>query len=159
MIEFSSEDEILLKQLHGYNIAKTNASGMPIYESGPAGDHDLDAFMLALVAFEIELGEYTRQSFNSAITFSGSFGQSVENDSGPPVGGKVTQRPESRTEFTSNIEKSKLSFSNHPMVTPISGRIYSHAAFNNDDKNSVRRIAQSSMRNAKNSRQISRRLF
>lgn len=159
MIEFSSEDEILLKQLHGYNIAKVNASGMPIYEAGAAGDHDLDAFMLGLVAFEIELGEYTRQNFNPAITFSGSFGQASEASNTAMVGGKIIQKPESRTEFASNIGNSTLSFFHHPMVTPIHGRIYSHEAFNNDDKNSVRKIAQNSIRNARNSRQFSRRLF
>lgn len=159
MVEFSSEDEILLKQLHGYNIAKINASGMPIYEAGPAGDHDLDAFMIALVAFEIELGEYTKQNFNPAITFSGNFGQAPESAGAPAVGGKIAAKPESRTETTSNVGKTALSFFQHPMVTPIQGRIYSHEAFNNDDRNSVRRVAQNSIRNARNSRQISRKLF
>ncbi len=159
MVRFSSEDEILLKQLHGYNIAKINSSGMPVYEAGPAGDHDLDAFMLALVAFEIELGEYTKQSFNSSITFSGNFGQQIDPIDGSAVGGKLAQKPETRTEISSNIGKSGLSFLNHPIYGQNGARIYSRDAFNNDDRNVVKRVAQNSIRSARNSRQISRKIF
>lgn len=159
MVEFSSEDEILLKQLHGYNIAKVNASGMPIYEAGPAGDHDLDAFMLALVALEIELGEYTKQHFTGSIAFSGNFGQNAQTADGPSVGGKVVQKPETRSEITSNNGKSALSFFNNPMYGGGSTRIYSKEAFNNDDPRDLRRVTQNAIQRARNSRQISRRLF
>lgn len=159
MVNFSSEDEILLKQLHGYNIAKVNASGLPIYEAGPAGDHDLDAFMLALVALEIELGEYTKQTYTSNIVFSGNFGQQLGSLDGAPVGNKVSARPETRSEITSNSSKTALSFFSHPMQGGAPNRIYSHEAFNNDDPKDVRRIARNSITSARNSRQISRRLF
>lgn len=158
MIQFSSEDEILLKQLHGYNIAKVSHTGMPVYESGPAGDHDLDAFMIALVAFEIEMGEYTKQHFNPAITFSGNFGQAPESTLAPSVGGHVAQKPESRTETTSNVGKTALSFFGHPTYGQ-DARIYSRDAFNNDDRNSTRKVVQNSIRSARNSRQISRKIF
>lgn len=159
MVEYSSEDEILFKQLHGYNIAKVNASGMPIYEAGPAGDHDLDAFMLAIVALEIELGEYTKQHFTGQIAFSGNFGQMSNSVDGPAVGGKVVQKPETRSEITSNNGKSALSFFNHPMYGGGPSRIYSKEAFNNDDPRDLRRATQNAIQRARNSRQISRRLF
>lgn len=159
MVNFSSEDEILLKQLHGYNIAKISHNGMPVYEAGPAGDHDLDAFMLAVTALEIELGEYTKQHFNPMITFSGNFGQAIGSDGAPGVGGKVAQRPETRTDISSNVGKTALSFFNHPLYGQNGQRIYSREAFNNDDRNSVRRVAQNSVQSARNSRQISRKLF
>lgn len=159
MVQFSSEDEILLKQLHGYSIAKISASGMPVYEAGPAGDHDLDAFMLAIVALEIELGEYTKQHFTANIGFSGNFGQSIGGQEPPSVGGKLVQKPETRSNITSNSNRSALSFFNNPIHGTNPARIYSKEAFNNDDRRGVRRIAEDSIRNARNSRQISRRII
>lgn len=159
MIHFSSEDEILLKQLHGYNIARVSANGVPIYEAGPAGDHDLDAFMLAVLALEIELGEYTKQHYSGGIAFAGHIGQASNSVMAPVVGGKVAQKPEGRTDFGSNVNKSAISFFNHPSITPVQGRIYSHEAFNNDDRSSIRQMTQQSIKSARNSRQISRKLF
>jgi hypothetical protein len=156
MINFSSEDEILLKQLHGYNIAKISHTGMPVYEAGPAGDHDLDAFMLAVTALEIELGEYTKQNFTSSIVFSGNFGQAAGSELGPAVGGNIAQKPESRTETTSKAGRSAISFFGHPINGGSNDRIYSRDAFNNDDKNTIRKIAGHSSRN--NSR-ISRKII
>jgi hypothetical protein len=160
MLTFSSEDEILLKQLHGYNIAKVNASGMPIYEAGPSGDHDLDAFMLAVVAFEIELGEYTNQKFTTNVVFSGNFGQSQNSGSLPSIGGKAIEKPASRTEIKSSIPgKTGISFfENNPMYGTNAGRIYSAESFRNDDP-SNRGSGQRLIQNARNSRQISRKLF
>jgi hypothetical protein len=160
MITFSSEDEILLKQLHGYNIAKVNASGMPIYEAGPAGDHDLDAFMLAVTAFEIELGEYTKQSFSSNIMFSGNFGQNIQTDSAPAIGGRSVEKPATRSDFASNAAKTGISFFENPMYGANSARIYSKEAFNNDDRSMQgRQSTRQTIKNIRNSRQISRSVF
>jgi replicative DNA helicase len=159
MINFSSEDEILLKQLHGYNIARISPSGLPVYEAGPAGDHDLDAFMLAVFALEIELGEYTKQNYTGAIALSGSFGQPIGSNIAPVIGGRLLDKPEVRSEIGSNVNKNAISFFNHPMISPVQGRIYSHDAFNNDDNRNPRQMTQQSIKQARNSRQISRRLF
>lgn len=159
MIEFSSEDEILLKQLHGYNIAKVNASGMPVYEAGPAGDHDLDAFMLALFALEVELGEYTKQHYSGSIAIAGTFGQPTGSMSAPMIGGRSIEKPAIRSDIGSNSNNSAVSFFNHPMVSPVQGRIYSKEAFNNDDRRNSRQMSNQSLSQIRNSRQISRRLF
>lgn len=160
MVKFSSEDEILLKQLHGYNVAKVNASGMPIYEAGPAGDHDLDAFMLALVALEIELGEYTNQHFTGNIAFAGTFGQPLGSQSAPAIGGKIIQKPEVRSDIGGKNGRTAISFFEHPFVNRNANtRIYSRDAFNNDDRNSANQVTRQSLRDARNSRQISRRII
>lgn len=161
MIEFSSEDEILLKQLHGYNVSKVSAAGVPVYEAGPSGDHDLDAYVLSLVAFEIELGEYTKQHFNGNVTFSGNFGQ-ADGTTSSSVGGVAAQKPEIRSNITSNNNNSGISFlGGHPAInyTHDQSRVYSRDAFNNDDRKSPRQVNRQSIRHARNSRQISRRLF
>ena len=159
MINFSSEDEVLLKQLHGYNIARVNASGMAIYQAGPAGDHDLDAFMLAVVGLEIELGEYTKQHFSSSVAVSGSFGQGSGNIAEPSIGGRSIQRPETRSDITSNSVRNGVSFLNNPIYGTNSGRIYSKEAFNNDDRRDIRRNARDSIKTARNSRRISRSII
>jgi hypothetical protein len=162
MIKFSSEDEILLKQLHGYSVSKVSAAGVPVFESGPSGDHDLDAFVLALVAFEIEMGEYTKQHFTSTITFSGQFGQGGGTEStSAAIGDQVVQKPQVRSDITSNNGQGGVSFLNHPSInhTYDQSRVYSRDAFNNDDGNTTRKSNRQSVRRARNSRQISRRLF
>jgi replicative DNA helicase len=160
MVEFSSEDEILLKQLHGYNIARITQTGVPVYESGPAGDHDLDAFMLALLALEVELGEYTKQHYTGNIALAGALGQPLGSGSAPAVGGKIVSRPETRSDIGGKVGKSAISFFDNPMINRNAGntRIYSREAFNNDDR-STRQTTRQSIQQARNSRQISRRLF
>lgn len=166
LIEFPFEDETLLKQLHGYAIAKVNASGMPVYESGPAGDHDLDAFILALLAIEVELGEHTSQSFSSSIAFSGRIGerrydlQEADEDAASPekVAEVATQRPrapEIRSDSVPTSLPRGLYFSSAP------GRIYSHDAFNNDDGDRYKRggSRQSAINKVRQATRRSRRLF
>jgi hypothetical protein len=166
MISFPSSDDILLKQLHGYNIAKVNASGMPIYESGPAGDHDLDAFMLALLGLEIEYGEHTSRNYSSSIAFSGRIGERVDNTGQPEavaieeVVSSATQRPrapEMRSTTVEGIKPQGLFFNSS--VPSVPGRIYTREAFNNDDKPRHSGNKISPFKQARNLSRTSRRLF
>lgn len=155
MVEFSSEDEILLKQLHGYSIARVGATGMPVYEAGPAGDHDLDAFMLGLLAFEIEMGEWTKQHFIGTVMFSGRLGEPIAQ--APEIPGIQLEPPVSRTRpqkpvgRSVNYKPTGVSFFNH---TP--SRIYSKEAFNKDDQ---RGPSQRSIIPNRNRQSTSRALF
>lgn len=54
---FSRSDEDLKQQLLGYSAPRQSAKGFPIYAADKeAGDHDLDAVMLALFGFNQEMG-------------------------------------------------------------------------------------------------------
>ena len=164
MIQFSSEDEILFKQLHGYNIARIGSTGAPVYEAGPSGDHDLDAFMLALLAFEVEMGEYTKQHFISTVAMSGRFGEApkvnpMENlppgiypvpENQPPKQ-MGPQKPASRA-----VEDNGAGILGKINGTPT--RIYSKEAFNNDDRNFKNRGRQIS-RNGRGKPVVSRSIF
>jgi hypothetical protein len=144
IVDFSVYDEMLYKQLIGYSVAKINASGMPVYEKGPDGDHDLDALVLSLLAFQMEESEFTNQQFNAAIAVAGKFGEGRENAEGAvetlaqvlnnqtmPKGMK-SQVPEQRSGYGGT----KVASLGLPGVTDASGgaRIYSPEAFNNDDR-------------------------
>ena len=110
--KFSEYDDILMDQLGGYMVAKVNASGMPVYEA-LNGDHDLDAMVLSLLAFQMELSEFTNRSHSTDISFSGRIGQNLEQS---PLGGTVAatqrnqnlspQQPAVRTDYNTSIVKS-----------------------------------------------------
>ncbi len=128
-IKFSYYDEVLFRQLIGYQIARVNASGVPIYVAGTDGDHDLDGVMLALLAFQMETSDFIKPSYNGTISFSGSFGD-----------GNINKPPQSLGEALSRIEgpaakgvpQPRAAAADHnPNIS--SARIYTHAAFNNDD--------------------------
>lgn len=53
-IEIPEKDKDFKDQIIGYEIVRISDSGRAIYGAGPDGDHMLDAFMLALVAFGLE---------------------------------------------------------------------------------------------------------
>ena len=131
-IEVSSEDESLIKQLTGYSIAKVSANGQKVYEAGPAGDHDLDAFMLSVLAFEIELSQFTNKTHDASISVSGRIGSSgvtvdvmtgtVSQSEGASV---KPRKPEGRSEVIT--------------ITPTIGlgrseRIYTPESFNRDER-------------------------
>lgn len=59
LVELSSDDDKLLEtQMRGYRVKTWSAHGVPAsYETdAESGDHDLDAFMLAMLGIEIEYG-------------------------------------------------------------------------------------------------------
>ncbi|MDD3412454.1 MAG: terminase family protein [Lachnospiraceae bacterium] len=163
MIQFPSEDEMLLKQLHGYSIAKVNASGMPVYEAGPAGDHDIDAFMLALLALEVEFGEHTKQTFSSAIAFSGRIGGGSEvmkeeqenNIPATNLAAETAQRPR-----TPELKKPIPSMSPRGLyfTNQVPGRIYSPDSFRNDGRYGTA-TRQDTIQQYRNNTRGSRRLF
>jgi hypothetical protein len=65
LIELSRDDEKLLEeQLRGYRVKTWSSHDVPASYSTDAdsGDHDLDAFMLALLGIEIEYGLYRTQA-------------------------------------------------------------------------------------------------
>jgi len=60
---FSRGDEELKQQFLGYHISRQSAKGFPIYQADPeAGDHDLDAIMVALFGFNQEMGGLPKKS-------------------------------------------------------------------------------------------------
>ena len=142
MIEIPMEDELLIKQLHGYQIVRVNSSGVPVYEAGPSGDHDLDALMLALMAIEVEYGAYTKQHFTSTIAISGRLGEgttqpgliNVEEDFSPAAmasRAQMARAPEKRDIGTTVSSLGSLFGIQKP------SRIYTRDAFNNDDRRPV----------------------
>jgi replicative DNA helicase len=165
MIEFPSEDETLLKQLHGYSIERVNVAGMPVYEPGPAGDHDLDAFMLCLLALEVELGEHTKQTFSSNIAFSprlgagSEFRKEAEEDLISPEkmltsAAQRPRAPEQRTTIPS-LQPRGLFFTN-----AVPGRIYSPEGFRNDDNRGFgSKPRQDTIKQVRQNSRGSRRLF
>lgn len=139
MFTFPKDDEMLFKQLHGYSIAKVNASGMPIYEAGPSGDHDLDALMLCFLGLEIELGQHTNRTYSSNVAFAGRIGEKAEEEA--PQLEPTTQeliedviqkprRPEVRSSSISSLQPRGLLFGQGQATS----RTYSRDAFNNDDQ-------------------------
>jgi len=68
---FSRSDEELKQQLLGFSVARQSAKGYPIYKGDPeAGDHDLDATMLALFGFNQEMSpEFRKKSYLQDFAF------------------------------------------------------------------------------------------
>ena len=131
-IKFSMSDEILLKQLHGYHVERISSNGTPVYASGPAGDHDLDAFMLGVLAFEIELSEFSNPKYNSHITFSGKMGENkseIKTNEILSHFGVSQKEPPSTKPNTRDIS----SVNPYSGFTSLGSRIYTRDAFSNDE--------------------------
>lgn len=140
-------DETLFKQLLGYNVAKISASGVPVYEPGGDGDHDLDAFMLSLLGFALEMSEFTSVKFSGSIAIAGKFGEKTletqlmeARASGREVdltkinsGGKK-EKPEPVLSRTKDLYNGLTGVPSVATIKPISGRIYSPEAFRSDSK-------------------------
>ena len=65
MVEISSEDDKVLEaQIRGYRVKTWSSHGVPAsYETdAESGDHDLDAWMLAMLGVEIEYGLFRTQA-------------------------------------------------------------------------------------------------
>ncbi len=145
-IKISEYDDILMDQLAGYMIAKVNASGMPVYEA-LNGDHDLDALMMALLAFQMEIGDFADRVYSTDISFSGKIGESLAQSNKP--GGLMgqprqealsPQQPQERSDYSmSSIQG--LPAANHTIGR--NKRIMNDPSdFNNDDYKSPRRRDQ-----------------
>ena len=141
IVQFSLYDEELYQQLIGYSIEKVNASGKPVYAAGPHGDHDLDALILSLLAFQMETSEFMKPEFNATITFSGNFGdgkgerQIAGDDDLHDVLDKInnpkprTNTPHIRSDYNAATAKVSMFGTGRQVV-----RSYSPEEFNNDDR-------------------------
>lgn len=144
-IKLSEFDDSLMDQLGGYMIAKVNASGQPVYEA-MNGDHDLDALMMALLAFQMELSEFTNRSYSTDITFSGRMGEALANPDKPgSLAGESRQeslspqQPNERNTHSGSVLG--LPAGNHNMNRNV--RVMnSPEDFNNDDYRTPRRRDQ-----------------
>lgn len=147
-IKYSEHDDVLTEQLGGYTIVKVNTSGMPVYEASN-GDHDLDALVLALLAFQMELSEFTNRTYSTDISFSGRIGENLDRVQQP--GGEAENRnqnlspqgPQARTEYGLSLLGLLPSASQNPNRE---ARIMnSPEDFNNDDYKVPRRRDRRSM--------------
>lgn len=72
LVQFSDDDSILEEQLRAYRVKTYSSHGYAnTYESdGGVGDHDLDAFMLAMMAIEQKYGLFaTKESYRRIASF------------------------------------------------------------------------------------------
>jgi len=143
VIKFPETDEVLAEQLGGYNIVKVSASGMPVYEA-VNGDHDLDALMLALLAFQMELSELANRNYSTDISFSGRIGEGLNEKVDSTISESQNrnqnlspQAPAIRTDYGLSLIE-QLPAANHTINRQ--GRIMnSPEDFNNDDYKVPRR--------------------
>jgi replicative DNA helicase len=76
-IVFSDVDDILERQLLGYIIDRITPTGVPVYKASDEalGDHVLDALMLAVMGFTLEVSAFGKPKWDTRILFSGNFGE------------------------------------------------------------------------------------
>lgn len=113
LVQFSDTDKILEDQLRGYRVNSYTRGGQAdTYKADSGvGDHDLDAFMLALLAVEMEHGLYSTPDIYKRlanVSFTGAFGvpstgattiqQAIE-------GKKIISGVTSRTKTTADSNK------------------------------------------------------
>ena len=81
-IVFPESDKQLYAELIGYVIDHVTTTGMPVYKQGneKIGDHNLDALMLSIVAFDLTMSSYGKPKYDSHIAFSGKFGEGGQYD-------------------------------------------------------------------------------
>ena len=88
LIEVSKHDDELEQELLGYVVERRTQSGAPVYAQGNkrVGDHELDAMVLALLAFTMEYTEFGQSLVISAVSFGGSFGDMPASKKAPMPG-------------------------------------------------------------------------
>ncbi|MAE83090.1 MAG: hypothetical protein CMB80_10160, partial [Flammeovirgaceae bacterium] len=79
-IRFPQSDEKLEAQLQGYIIDRITPTGVPVYKAGDesAGDHALDALMLSVLGFTLEVTPLGKPKYDTGIAFSGRFGEGTD---------------------------------------------------------------------------------
>lgn len=79
-IVIPNSDIDLEAQLLGYIIDRVTESGRPIYKAAneSAGDHTLDALMLSVIAFVMEVTPLGKPKYETGIVFSGKMGEKLE---------------------------------------------------------------------------------
>lgn len=96
LIQFSDIDSVLESQLRAYRVKTYSSHGYAnTYETDQSvGDHDLDAFMLALMAIEQKYGMFaTKESYRRMASFSFVPGWGV-----PVTESKITETPKNTIE-------------------------------------------------------------
>lgn len=90
LIEIPKEDTEIEAELLGYIVERRTQSGAPVYAQGnkKVGDHELDALVLALLAFTMEFTEFGQILTRSFVSFGGSFGDR-KNVKTPPAPGTI----------------------------------------------------------------------
>jgi len=80
-IELSSHDNVLTAQMQNYIIQKVTVTGRPVYgmSNELVGDHRLDAFMLAMLAFQMEATEFGKPRWATGIRIAGKLGEKVSD--------------------------------------------------------------------------------
>ena len=67
-IELSEDDTLLKKQMEGYIIDRITPAGMPVYgHDKKVGDHVLDALMLALLGFHMEMSSLAKPRLGGGL--------------------------------------------------------------------------------------------
>ncbi len=79
-LRFPESDEKLEAQLQGYIIDRITPTGTPVYAAGDvaAGDHALDALMLSVLGFTLEVTPLGKPKYDTGIAFSGKFGEAID---------------------------------------------------------------------------------
>lgn len=77
-LTISSYDNVLRNQLGNYIIKHRTVSGIPVYGlvEERIGDHRLDALMLALVAFKLEMSDFGKPQYSTHVGISVGFARS-----------------------------------------------------------------------------------
>lgn len=102
-IQISTYDNTLKQQLLNYIISHRTPAGRPVYDllEESVGDHRLDAFMLSLVAFKLEMSLFSKPTFSSHIAISTGFMSTRERkenpDSPSSVDSHLRRMPSGRT--------------------------------------------------------------
>jgi len=110
-IKISAFDSVLIRQLENYIIDHRTPAGRPTYGclDKKLGDHRLDAFMLSMVAFKLEMSDFGEPVYDSHIAISPGFSSTVGEENRKERAVKRLQRtPEER------FDLAKLSYSSIP---------------------------------------------
>jgi len=77
-LSISSYDNVLRNQLGNYIIKHRTVSGVPVYGlvEERIGDHRLDALMLALVAFKLEMSDFGKPTYSTHVGITLGFARS-----------------------------------------------------------------------------------
>jgi len=78
-INISASDVVMREQLQNYIIKNKSVTGLPLYGlmEPKIGDHRLDALMLALVGFKLELSSFGEPRYTTRVAIGPGFGISV----------------------------------------------------------------------------------
>lgn len=81
-LRFSEYDEALEAQLLNYIIDRVTPTGNAVYKADneTIGDHALDALMLSIVAFVLEVTPFGKPKYTTQIAFTGRMGEKSEPD-------------------------------------------------------------------------------